>query len=573
MEAATGSTHAQSPEPAAVEPVARRLDVHRREFLVIAVIVAIVRGTYSWGRVSFLLSPDEFAIGGMARYLSGTGSWNMFAASTWRPGMSTVLVPVAWLTDDPELFVRISLLVAAVIAGWSAMWLAAIGERVTELRGLALGVAVVAVMSLPAALSATSYVWAEPLVTLTFLAGVHCTMRFSDTRSLTFAAAAIGWSVLGYTTHGRMLPFVVVTVVVIVGQLLRSRRWLEALGAAAAGTFGVVLSDAFANHVFAAVWEVEGSENTVGTVIDRLTDPVEILDAVVGQTWYLLATTLGIAAFGLAALGERALAPDTGRHRPARVLLALTLPMFAVSIVFISGRVRADYFVYGRYNDAIAYPLLIAGVGWLFSGDRRGAWRPVALVVGLTGAMGLMVHQLHAHQMKTGAVLPMIAGLQPIVPDSGSVPVLAATLLAVGLTAAIALSVRRGGSLQRWGAAGALCIVVSAAVASRDVLPPTTNPNASAVAITAVTIPPDATIYVSLISERFDPVVPFTLQRSRALAYQWYLAGHDFELLLPAHTTPGTIVIATESDAHLRSMGAEVIWDDPDFPTAMWRLP
>jgi hypothetical protein len=109
------------------DPDVRR-PICRRDFLVAAAAVATVRAAYGWGRVSFLHSPDEFAIGGMARYISGTADWNMFVASTWRPGYATVLAPLFWITSDPEWFVRLALIVNAVVAGWSAMFLARIGS-------------------------------------------------------------------------------------------------------------------------------------------------------------------------------------------------------------------------------------------------------------------------------------------------------------------------------------------------------------------------------------------------------------------------------------------------------------
>ena len=93
----------------------------------LGVTVAAARYWFSHQRVIFHMAPDEPANLAMARWLSGGLRWNMFDHSTWRPGMSLLMAPLFWFTDDTAMIMHGGLLIAAALGGIAAALLAAIG--------------------------------------------------------------------------------------------------------------------------------------------------------------------------------------------------------------------------------------------------------------------------------------------------------------------------------------------------------------------------------------------------------------------------------------------------------------
>jgi hypothetical protein len=392
--------------------------------------------------------------------------------------------------------------------------------------------------------------------------------------------ACCTWAMVGYTCHGRLLPLVVVATLLVASEAARVRAWRAVFAVVTLSALGVVASDIYSNWIVDAVWESQGQENSISAVARRLLHPAEVLDAAAGQMWYLLVTTLGCVGLGAYALIIRS---NEGSYRPERrsrvLVMLITVPLVCVSIVFLSGRTRADYFVYGRYNDSIVGPITMAGVGWLVTSSRSvtaRAWaRVIAPVIALTWSLGLMVEQLHGHQLAPSSFISLIAGLQPIANESGGIAVITATAVGTGLSFILGAASRWGARCAECVAVGSICVIAVAGISARATLPPTTNPYRTAAIIREVdhaVLGENETIYVNLIPERFEPDVPFVQQRARALAYQWYLGTHKFELLPPDLRTPGAIVIGTTQDGYLESIGAELVWIDSAFPMGIWRL-
>src|SRR5690606_37771679 len=148
-------------------------------------------------------------------------------------------------------------------------------------------------------------------------------------------------------------------------------------------------------------------------------------------------------------------------RRSAAVLIALTGPLVMTSVTFMADRVRADQLIYGRYVDAIAWPLAAIGLATAVRllldhrhdrGHRHDpAQRPgVPLLLGVVtacGIFGLVVAWRHGDQL-TGDVglRMMVPGLLPYIGGADGVPVLRIT--AIAMVALVALAVvarlRRG---------------------------------------------------------------------------------------------------------------------------------
>src|SRR4051794_37372355 len=108
--------------------VGRPSNLSPRSLVAFGLFVALCRFVFTAERVVPQLVPDGFATFGMARFLSG-GHWNMYYASTWRPGFATIIAPLFWITTDPTWVLRGALVVSALLGGVAAIWLALIVER------------------------------------------------------------------------------------------------------------------------------------------------------------------------------------------------------------------------------------------------------------------------------------------------------------------------------------------------------------------------------------------------------------------------------------------------------------
>ena len=261
-----------------------------------------VRLLFSVNRNVFHLTPDEPAIFGMARWMSGGTPWNMFNHNTWQPGMSVLLVPLFWMTDRPYVHLprgagdqrrtrrfgsghagtarasRITDMPTTVAA------LASGGDRTHA--GLARGV--------------VGGVWAEPLVTVTFLGCLTLTLSFVDDRRF-------GPGARHRDRHRRRRILFARQAAPAPRHRGRDddrRRAAEAapaacsrahaLVSAAAGGSAFVLS----KLVIREVWDQPNSANTAGSTLSRLIDPLAVIDPGVGQLWYLLASTALVFGIG-----------------------------------------------------------------------------------------------------------------------------------------------------------------------------------------------------------------------------------------------------------------------------------
>src|SRR4029079_5216210 len=124
----------------------------------LGVTVAAARHWFSHQRVIFHMAPDEPANLAMARWLSGGLRWNMFDHSTWRPGMSVLMAPLFWFTDDTAMIMHGGLLIAAALGGIAAAVLARLAVRLTPLSPTGCVLAAGAIAVAASSLSATAFV-------------------------------------------------------------------------------------------------------------------------------------------------------------------------------------------------------------------------------------------------------------------------------------------------------------------------------------------------------------------------------------------------------------------------------
>ena len=555
--------------------------LRRRQIALLALLVAIGRTVFNANRTSFSLAPDELATAGMARFLTGH-HFDMLAANTYRPGFSILIAPIFTVVSDPEWLVRLSLAVNAALGGLAVCWLVPILRRLTDLSGRGVLLSSGALALMPASLEASAHLWAEPLVTLTFLATLHAVLQFYDAPTFRWGIVAVLWSVAGFTSHGRLLALVGLAGVAVVGRSLAGRRLRLALVVSGVAVGAAVASSRLQDWVIGNVWHFAGDHNTSVTIVDRLGDPLQVLDSAIGQVWYQLCASALLFGLGVVELTRRVRCrrgPEA--QRDAIIVLGLTLPLMAVSMVFMSDVVRADHVIYGRYNDAIMWPVLGLGAAWLFQGRLadsvyRGRFIMVTVATG-TVALGLLLRQLHYVQFRVAGVEAMIAGLVPIV-GGGAVNVALATAVALAVFASLAGASKLDSHRSLVVVVVVLGLLLTAGARLWVINEPYTNSFAATSSVLEIrdlaqAPPPGEAIGVSIMPNEYRPDLTTRGQVFRALGYQWYLPEYEFVFDNGPSDDVGPYVFAVTNDALLTREGGTILWSDPAGGMALWLEP
>lgn len=569
---------APSPQTADAPAPTRRFEPWR--WLAGALVVA-GRWIFAADRAVFHVVPDEPAQLAMARWLGGGTRWNMFDHISYRPGHALVLAPVVRLAGSGETVVRAVLTVGALSAGLSAVLLAALIRRWTDLGPRAAALVALATALAPAAISASAYTWAEPSVTLSFLATLVALQRLIDDRRTSTAVLAVVLAAWAMTVHGRSLPLLPTTAVlaaVLVAS--RGRRAAAAAVLAVAAVLGA-LSLLFVQWVEGHVWEAPGDINSARTVIGQIDAPVALVDSAIGQTWYQLVATAGMFGVGVALVLGALVRPDARLGRWQAVsLVALITPLVLTSMAFMAGRQRPDQLVYGRYVDAVAWPLTALGIAWVVARLRSpDPVRPRAMpvVVGATTvATAAIVALRHGDQLASGVGLRMmVPGLLPFIGSGDGVPVLRITAVAVAAFALLLASarLRRAPHVTLIASAAVVLTVSAVRVHDAQALHLNTWDIGRDVSAIDEIVPPGTTIGVRFAPERDD--IELGVQRQRVQLYQLYLPGHEFvwERTPVGAATEERFVISPQSSPELSAAGAVVRWRDPSKPMALWELP
>jgi len=322
-------------------------------------------------------------------------------------------------------------------------------------------------------------------------------------------------------------------------------------------------------------------------VIERLDAPAALLDSFVGQTWYQLVASLGMVGVGAGLVLASFWRPE-GRldRRSAALLVALIAPLAMTSVTFMADRDRADQLVYGRYIDAVVWPLAALGAATVVrllvdrpADGRRPIGRGTLLVtIVVCGLFGLGVAWRHGDLLASDIGLRMmVPGLLPYIGSDDGVPVLTITAIGVAAMAVMIAAIGRG--LPR----GALAVLAAASVGllawsgvrvhdaqawalnSWDIAGP--------VARVDELVPAGSTIGVVMVPDDQNPRVPYGVQRQRYQLYQLYLPDREFVWERTPQWPTSDFVFAPVANPAMVEAGATVVWGDPDVRMALWEVP
>lgn len=546
-----------------------------------AIVVTAARWLEAADRRVFHVAPDEPAQLAMARWFAGGTRWNMLDRLTYRPGYALVLAPFARVAGSGEQLVRASLTLNAVFAGVSAVVLARLLIRWTDLSPRACAGVAAATALAPAAISSSAYTWGESLITLTFLGTLLAIQVLIEDRRDRTAVIAVVIAAFAMTVHGRSLPLLPLTAVWAAILLLRDRRWASAgavLGLAAA--LGLA-SLRFTAWVHGNVWDQPDGGNTAQSVVSRLDAPVALIDSFVGQGWYQLVSTLGLVGVGTTLVLVALVRPTArfGRWQASTVVV-LMAPLVLTSVAFMAGRSRPDQLVYGRYVDAVNWPLTALGLAWVVRRLRptqpHGRSFIPPLVAVITVVFGIVVALRHGDRLAADVGLRMmVPGLLPYIGSHDGVPVVRITVVAV--VAVLALSALAGLRIRRHVPnvllVGAAAVVLAwSGVRVHDAQSAHLNAWAIGDSVAEIDriVPANAPIGVVVVETSESP--DETVQHQRIQVYQLFLPNHEFVRQQPLATSAVRYVIAPQRVPALSSLGAKIVWRDPAKPMALWDL-
>lgn len=326
-----------------------------------------------------ILYEDSLGYLAIARHLAGWGPRALLSCpSFYHFGYSLLLAPLYPLLDSSWKVFRAALVLDSLLASLQVIVLYALARGLFGLRRSLALMAALAAALYPSWLLQSSFAWTESLFALVFSG--YILLAFQAVRrggAGWLAAFAFAGSFL-YAIHPRGLGIVAVTVLFLLVWGARRRFGLGATAASllvALGTFGATRH---LNHIIVdSVWAAPPSA-AEGLFLGWLLDPAVWTGVLplraAGQLWYLLAATLGVFALGAWELSRRAARPPAGEEaagtEAARVILLAMAAVLAASITVMVPAERSDHFLYGRYNEALLGPFLVAGMAMIATGPR-----------------------------------------------------------------------------------------------------------------------------------------------------------------------------------------------------------
>lgn len=335
-------------------------------------------------RTGPVLVADEIGYLTNARVLAGGLPGQLEQAPFYRGGYSLLIAPLVNLGASPSFTYHLVLVLNAALAASVFPLLYLLLTRFGGVRPQLAIWAALAGAVYPAVTVLSQVAMSEnalfPLVCLWLIAFAGL-LRQEDRRGgLLWAAGLSAATGALWAVHNRMIVAVALAVAGLVWLTLRRRLHPTAaalgLGIIAAAFVGVHFLDSYLiNHNYAGAAPDELSER-----MDSLLDFQGLRTALtnlIGQSWYLLVATFGLAAAAVAdfVAGWRRRGEATA-ERPVPVLgvlLALTALLLLISAAAFPERTRPDMLIYGRYTEIVA-PALIAFGLVAPSRVRRFAW-------------------------------------------------------------------------------------------------------------------------------------------------------------------------------------------------------
>lgn len=449
----------------------------------IACVAVLVWATFASRGAS--VRPDElgfllngWVLTGHRELIFGPGFRSFYTAGY---GFVTAIAAVAGRGIDAQY--RLSLLANIGLVVATAAALARLAFRhLSVARTTARTLAIIVALT-PAVAANSLFAWSETLNRFLFVAVVllayEHVMRPRWSTSISIGVT----SSFMVVAHGRFTLLPVLTVALLIAAATRAPRRL--LAVTVGGIFAAVVSWWVFTRVNLSLRRdlYPAASGKEGRMVDKLTTPSNLPSlgrSATGQLWYVLATSFGLVAVGLA-MNVRSMTLGLRRVRNLQWLAPAFLFLSSGSVALASALqllrvIRPDHLVYGRYLEAVAPVFVLLGLAAVVSGSgfARRTWSlGVAAVVACAAILAIAAGRDELRAMtsdKKFFAIPNALALDWALKLTKPAGYFSLTLAFVAIAAALFIAARKNTPLFL-AALATISFVFTAFTAARTVVP------------------------------------------------------------------------------------------------------
>ena len=421
-----------------------------RIVLFAAVVCGIFMVSVAMRQAGPTVHPDEWGFLSNGQVLIGHTEAPIPTGSFYPAGYGLVTGLGALITGSLPGSYRFALLanvVLAVLTAWFAGRLAVRGFGASKLMGRLVAALV---FVLPGTIVTAMFAWPETASRLAFLLFISLVMTVANNRTSIQVLGLGLFTGLMPALHGRFTLLIPVAGAVFlwwgIQRLISRRTALLAIFVTAVGYEGSRLLNQFVKR---SLYEESYDQET--RLLSRLVDPnlwPALLRTMVGQTWYLTATSCGLLGVGIAFAvwrirsegGARTVSSDPQRLGLLVLIASSFLVIFTGGLQLLHGN-RGDHLIYGRYVEILVPALLVVACVGLekFVVLAQRAWILTGLFAGVICVIYVIIDGgdgVKGGYLRNNIVFPNIVGtdivrylVSPSLINFGAVFVLAAVVL------------------------------------------------------------------------------------------------------------------------------------------------
>lgn len=345
--------------------------------------------------------PDEWGFLTNGQVLIGHSEAAIPTGSFYPAGYGIVTGLGALLTGSISGAYRFALLTNVVLAVITALYAGRLARRgfgVSPQMSLLISALVFVV---PGTIVSAMFSWAETASRLAFLLFVGLLLRTAKSQSRNLVIWLGLFTGLMPALHGRFLLLLPIVCLLFAWWWLQKEISLRIAAVAVLLTvIGYELSHLLNKFVKTAVYTT--SYDQENRLLERLVNPhvwPALIRTMVGQSWYLIASSCGLLGIALFFIVSRVFFSDGGYKASAKDAERLTLLvvlMSAFAIIFTGGLQllygnRGDHLIYGRYVEMMVPALLVISCVGLERSSRLAQRAWVITAIGIIGVSALYV--------------------------------------------------------------------------------------------------------------------------------------------------------------------------------------
>jgi hypothetical protein len=333
-----------------------------------AVIVGLFMTSIALRMTGPTIHPDEFGFLINGQVLLGRDEAAIPTGSFYPAGFGLVTGLGHLVTGSMSGAYSFTLLVnvfLACVTAWFAMRLAVNGFGVSKKMGLLAGSLV---FVFPGTIVSAMFSWAETAARLSFLVLTAVVLRAAYTmsrRDILGLALFVGAMP---ALHGRFTLLIPVVGILFVFWLVR-KRIAVSLGVSSLFVMALAYGGSYALNTFVKTSVYTTSYDQENRLLERLVDPSlwpALMRTMVGQTWYLVATSFGLFAVAVVFMFVRLVAGARSRPRydDPESAVFFVIVLGTLGVIFTGGLQvlygdRGDHLIYGRYVEMMVPAFLV----------------------------------------------------------------------------------------------------------------------------------------------------------------------------------------------------------------------